>query len=69
MESREHQEIRGNLDKMEGMDSKGSWVLEVRLVLKVKGVFRDLVDVVEKKVVMERQVRILNVVLITLLEK
>ena len=62
MESREHREIRGNPDKMEGMDSKGSWDLEVRLVLKAKGVFRDLVDVEEKKAVMEHQVRILNVV-------
>ena len=47
---------------MDETDSKGSWDLEVQLVLKAKGVFRDLVDVEEKKVVMEHQVRILNVV-------
>ena len=62
MESRELREIPGNPDKMEETDSKGSWDLEVRLVLKAKGVFRDLVDVEEKKVVMEHQVIILNVV-------
>ena len=62
MEFREHREIRGNPDKMDETDSKGSWDLEVRLVLKAKGVFRDLVDVEEKKVVMEHQVRILNVI-------